>query len=75
MQLKSMLPFQIINDGEVIATVLPVCDVNKLKQQAKASHDVNKPRPVGKKLYEPSHDVNKTGELRFSKARQVSGRM
>ena len=42
MQLKARLPFQIINDGEVIAVVLPTHDVNKLKTQPKANHDVNK---------------------------------
>jgi len=42
MQLKAQLPFQVINDGEIIAVVLPVHDVNKLKPQVKARHDVNK---------------------------------
>ena len=36
------LPFQIVSDGEVIATVIPAYDVHKLGDKAKAKHDVHK---------------------------------
>ena len=32
-RLKELLPFQIISDGEVIAAVIPACDVNKLEEK------------------------------------------
>ena len=58
-ELKALLPFQITSDGEVVAVVLPVHDVNKL---GKASHDVNR---VTKPM----------AELPFSKKAQASGRL
>ena len=70
-QLKAKLPFQIVSDGEIIAVVLPIYDVNKLGQESEAGHDVNK---LNQKR-EASHDVNKLGELRFSKSRQVRGKL
>ena len=36
-KLKEMLPFEVVADGEVIFVA---CDVNKLKETHKASHDV-----------------------------------
>ena len=71
-QLKAKLPFQIVSDGEIIAVVLPVYDVNKASYDVnRAGHDVNK---LNQKR-EASHDVNKLGELRFSKSRQVRGKL
>ena len=57
-QLKAKLPFEIVSDGEIIAVVLPIHDVNKLNQKCEASYD-----------------VNKAGDLRFSKSKQAKGRL
>ena len=37
-ELKDMLPFVITSDGETIAAVIPVCNVNRLEHKG---HDVN----------------------------------
>ena len=56
-ELKARLPFQIVSDGAVIAVVLPMQDVNKLKLTKQASRD---------------HKAKQaTGELKFSKSKQV----
>ena len=41
-ELVNELPFELTNDNEVIAVVLPICDVNRLEKNSKATHDVNK---------------------------------
>ena len=57
------LPFQIVSDGEVIATVIPAYDVHKLGDKAKAKHDVHKAK------------ANSYRELRFSKSRQSAAKL
>ena len=61
-KLKEMLPFEVVADGEVIFVA---CDVNKLEETHKASHDVNKLNP------KPAHDVHKPRlspwDLKYSK--------
>lgn len=60
LELKNRLPFEVVSDGEVIAVMIPATDVNKLK----ANHDVNM-----------TNYTSKSGELRFSKAKQGKGRL
>jgi len=39
-ELQDNLPFQILNDGEVIAVVLPMTDVNILKKKTKPDKEL-----------------------------------
>ena len=41
-ELKKLLPFELISDGEIVAVLVPYHDVNKLREKPKAKHDVNK---------------------------------
>ena len=51
-ELVKMLPFQILNDGEVIAVVLPMKDVTKTKSRPKHSavdrSNITKELPLSK---------------------------
>ena len=68
-ELKDILPFVITSDGETIAAVIPVCDVNKLQARLEPPpelvHNVNR-------LEHKGHDVN---ELPLSKRKQAEGRL
>jgi hypothetical protein len=51
-ELENMLPFEVTSDGETIAAVIPVCDVNKLQPKletpSRQAHDVNNELPLSK---------------------------
>lgn len=62
-ELQDSLPFLVISDGEVIAAMVPACDVNRLENCTSSGSDVNKGglRPIT--------------ELPLSKKRQAEGRL
>jgi len=61
-ELQANLPFQILADGEVIAVVLPVTDVNLLKKKStKDKRRTAKVTPL----------IKRQKELLLSKARQA----
>lgn len=62
-KIRDWMPCEITVDGVVIAVLVPACDVRQTGRV-----DV-------RQATKASHDVNKGGELKFSKASQTRGRM